>query len=160
MCLLTFDHHHVDIYGANGRLRQTLPFLQYVRDFTRGDAVVRLASECHQLPDGHSWRGEGGRAGQKGGDVTGLDGGGGMKTGSRISGGFLFSSHRCECKKQFSPTVTPHVTLMGELPVVDALQSHPFNGHLGREGSTHTHTEEGGETSELQASHFLGFIYT
>jgi len=33
-----------------------------------------------------------------------------------------------------APTVTPHVTLMGELPVVDAFQSHPFNGHLRREG--------------------------
>lgn len=56
MCFLTFDHDHVDIYGANGRLGQTLPLLQNVWDFSRGDAVVRLASECHQLPDGHSWR--------------------------------------------------------------------------------------------------------
>lgn len=30
-------------------------------------------------------------------------------------------------------TVAPHVTLMGELPVVDALQSHPLNGHLRRD---------------------------
>lgn len=56
MCLLTFDHDHVDIYGANGRLRQAFPFLQDVRDLPRRDAVVRLASERHQLPDGHSWR--------------------------------------------------------------------------------------------------------
>lgn len=35
------------------------------------------------------------------------------------------------------PTVTPHVTLMGELPVVDAFQSHPFNGHLQREIETY-----------------------
>lgn len=26
---------------------------------------------------------------------------------------------------------------MGELPVVDAFQSHPFNGHLRREGWMH-----------------------
>lgn len=30
----------------------------------------------------------------------------------------------------FSLTVTPHVTLMSKLPVVDALQGHPFDGHL------------------------------
>lgn len=29
-----------------------------------------------------------------------------------------------------SLTVTPHVTLMSKLPVVDALQGHPFDGHL------------------------------
>lgn len=56
MCSLTFDHDHVDVDGANGRLGQPLPFLQDVGDFPGGDAVVRLASECHQLPDGHSWR--------------------------------------------------------------------------------------------------------
>lgn len=54
-CLLTFDHDHVDIYGANGRLGQALPFLQDVRDLSRWDAVVRLAAERHQLPDGHPW---------------------------------------------------------------------------------------------------------
>lgn len=64
VCFLTFDHDHVDIYGANGRLWQTLPFLQYVWDFPCGDAVVRLASECHQLPDGHPWRMRGGGRGE------------------------------------------------------------------------------------------------
>lgn len=54
VCFLTFDHDHVDIYGADGRLGQALPFLQDVGDFSRGDAVVRLAPECHQLPDGHT----------------------------------------------------------------------------------------------------------
>lgn len=65
VCFLTFNHDHVDIYGANRRLGQTLPFLQYVWDFSCGDAIVRLASECHQLPNGHSWRmwGEGRKAG-------------------------------------------------------------------------------------------------
>lgn len=72
VCFLTFDHHHVDVYGANGRLGQTLPFLQYVGDFSCGDAVVRFASERHQLPDGHSWRGgqvteEGRKKGRDGG---------------------------------------------------------------------------------------------
>lgn len=37
--------------------------------------------------------------------------------------------------RHLAPTVTPNVTLMGELPVVDAFQSHPFNRHLRREGS-------------------------
>lgn len=60
VCLLTFDHDHVDVDGANGRLGQPLPFLQDVGDFPGGDAVVWLASECHQLPDGHSWQEEGG----------------------------------------------------------------------------------------------------
>lgn len=36
------------------------------------------------------------------------------------------------------PTVTPNITLMGELPVVDAFQSHPFNGHLQKEINTYT----------------------
>lgn len=36
--------------------------------------------------------------------------------------------------RDLSPTVTPYVTLMGELPVVDAFQSHPLNGHLRRGG--------------------------
>lgn len=56
VCWLTFDHDHVDVDGADGRLGQPLPFLQDVGDFPGGDAVVRLASECHQLPDGHSWQ--------------------------------------------------------------------------------------------------------
>lgn len=60
-CFLTFDHDHVDVDGANGRLGQALAFLQDVWDFSRGDAVVRLASECHQLPDGHSFEGVGGK---------------------------------------------------------------------------------------------------
>lgn len=55
VCFLTFDHDHVDVYGANGRLGQALPFLQDVWDFSRGDAVIWFASECHQLPDGHAW---------------------------------------------------------------------------------------------------------
>lgn len=55
VCVLTFDHDHVDVYGANWRLGQALAFFQDVWDFSRGDPIVRLASECHQLPDGHSW---------------------------------------------------------------------------------------------------------
>lgn len=55
MCTLTFDHDHVDIDGADRRLRQPLPFLQDVWDFPRRDAIIRFASEGHQLPDGHSW---------------------------------------------------------------------------------------------------------
>lgn len=55
MCTLTFDHDHVDINGADRRLRQPLPLLQDVRDFPRRDAIIRFASESHQLPDGHSW---------------------------------------------------------------------------------------------------------
>lgn len=55
VCVLTFDHDHVDVYGANWRLGQALAFFQDVWDFSRGDPIVRLASKCHQLPDGHSW---------------------------------------------------------------------------------------------------------
>ena len=50
----TFDHDHVDVYGADRRLRQTLPLLQNVWDLTGGDAIIWLSSERHQLPDSHS----------------------------------------------------------------------------------------------------------
>lgn len=123
--VLTFHHDHVDIYGANWRLRQTLPFLQDVGDFSRGDAVVRFASERHQLPDGHSWR---------------TSGKGNRKQETRKMEKTILEERKrgkMEMKKtrtqQGGPTITPHVTLMGELPVVDAFQSHPFNGHLRRE---------------------------
>lgn len=62
---LTFDHDHVNIDGADRRLRQALPFLQDVGDFSCRDAVVRFASEGHQLPDGHSWKALGKRVRQK-----------------------------------------------------------------------------------------------
>lgn len=53
---LTFDHDHVNVDGADRRLRQALPFLQDVRDISCRDAIVRFASKGHQLPDGHSWK--------------------------------------------------------------------------------------------------------
>lgn len=58
---LTFDHDHVNVDGADRRLRQAFPFLQDVGDFSRRDAIVWFASEGHQLPDGHSWKGLGKR---------------------------------------------------------------------------------------------------
>lgn len=53
-CGRTFDHDHVDIDGADGRLGQTLALLQQVWDLAGGDSVIRLPSKSHQLPDGHS----------------------------------------------------------------------------------------------------------
>lgn len=35
-------------------------------------------------------------------------------------------------RKCLTPTVTPNVTLMSKLPVMDTLQGHPFDGHLPR----------------------------
>lgn len=61
VCALTFDHDHVNVDGADRGLGQALPFLQDVGDFSRRDAVVRFASEGHQLPDGHSWGALGGK---------------------------------------------------------------------------------------------------
>lgn len=54
MVELTFYHDHIDVNGADGWLRQPFPFLQDVGDFPGGDAIVRLPSERHQLPDGDS----------------------------------------------------------------------------------------------------------
>ena len=51
----TFDHDHVDVDGGDGRLREALALLQEVWDVPRGDAVVRLPPERHQLPDRHPW---------------------------------------------------------------------------------------------------------
>lgn len=55
VCALTFDHDHVNVDGADWRLWQALPFLQDVGDFSCRYAIIRFASEGHQLPDGHSW---------------------------------------------------------------------------------------------------------
>ena len=52
----TFDHDHVDVDGGDGRLREALALLQEVWDVPRGDAVVRLPPERHQLPDRHPWQ--------------------------------------------------------------------------------------------------------
>ena len=98
VCSLTFDHHHVHVYGANGRLRQTLPFLQYVWDLSGGDAIVRLASECHQLPDGHSWgTGSDGKARQRAreADKQKDKGGENTDTGNRTSGLLFLSTPQC-----------------------------------------------------------------
>lgn len=54
MRALTFDHDHVNVDGADWRLRQAFPFFQNVGDFSCRDAIVRFASEGHQLPDGHT----------------------------------------------------------------------------------------------------------
>lgn len=52
--LHTFDHDHVDVYGADGGLRETLSFLQQVRDISGGNPVIWLPSEGHYLPNGYS----------------------------------------------------------------------------------------------------------
>ncbi len=52
---LTFDHHHVDVYGADGRLGQTLALLQDVWNLPCGNPIVGLSSKRHQLPDSHPW---------------------------------------------------------------------------------------------------------
>lgn len=155
MCFLTFHHDHVDIDGANGRLGQTLPFLQNIRDLPRGDAVVRFASKCHQLPDGHSCRrrqrGRDGKVRQRATENTISRQIRGRKMQMQEAGfqliDFFFlpptgmsrrNTDVCTCRRttktlRQTPTITPHVTLMGELPVVDALQRHPLNRHLRRQ---------------------------
>ena len=52
----TFDHDHVDIDGADGRLRKAFSLLQQIWDVPGGDPVIRLPPEGHQLPDGHPFR--------------------------------------------------------------------------------------------------------
>ena len=54
MRALTFDHDHVNIDGTYWSLQQAFPFFQNVGDFSCRDAIVRFASEGHQLPDGHT----------------------------------------------------------------------------------------------------------
>lgn len=53
--LRTFHHDHVDIDGADWRLRETLSFFQQVRDISGRNPIVWLSSEGHHLPNGHSW---------------------------------------------------------------------------------------------------------
>jgi len=55
---LTFHHDHVDVDGADGGLRQSLPFLQDPGYFTGWNPVIRLGPECHQLPNGDAYRKE------------------------------------------------------------------------------------------------------
>lgn len=44
------------------------------------------------------------------------------------------------CKDTLKLTVTPNITLMSELPVMDTLQGHPFDGHLpGTSKAHHMH---------------------
>lgn len=50
---LTFDHDHVDVNGADGGLRETLSFLQQVRNVSGGNPVIWLATKGHYLPNGH-----------------------------------------------------------------------------------------------------------
>jgi len=47
---LTFDHDHVDIDGADRRLRQTFAFLQQIRDVFSTHVLVRPLTVCKQLP--------------------------------------------------------------------------------------------------------------
>lgn len=56
---LTLDHDHVDVDGADGRLRKSLPSLQHVRDLSGGNHVVGLRAKGHQLPHSHSCEGGG-----------------------------------------------------------------------------------------------------
>lgn len=50
---LTFDHDHVYINGADGRLRETLSFLQQVRDFSGGNPIIWLPAKGHYFPNGY-----------------------------------------------------------------------------------------------------------
>lgn len=53
---LTFHHDHVDIYGTDWRLRQSLPFLQDPGYVSGRNPIVRFGPECHQLPNGYTYR--------------------------------------------------------------------------------------------------------
>lgn len=134
----TFDHDHVDVYGADGRLRQTLAFLQQVWDLTGGDSVIRLPSKSHQLPDGHScvkdrpelghihihsaWRWLSAVTLQWLHRQSHLD----ICLFICFSGYILVNSMCAE----FCLTIAPHITLVGELSVVDTFQGHPLDWHL------------------------------
>ena len=52
--MLTFDHDHVDIDGADWRLRESLPFLQQARHLSGPDVVVGLLAVGEQLPGRHT----------------------------------------------------------------------------------------------------------
>ena len=52
--MLTFDHDHVDIDGADWRLRESLPFLQQARHLPGPDVVVGLLAVGEQLPGRHT----------------------------------------------------------------------------------------------------------
>lgn len=56
--LHTFHHDHVDIDGADGRLRKTLSFLEQVWDISGGDPIVWLPSEGHYFPNGYPYKEE------------------------------------------------------------------------------------------------------
>lgn len=52
--LLTFDHDHVDIDGADDGLGKPFSSLQEFWDFSGWDHVVGFGTKRHQLPDGHT----------------------------------------------------------------------------------------------------------
>lgn len=56
---LTFNHDHIDVDGADGRLGETLAFLQDPGYLAGWDPVVRFGPKRHQLPHGHAWGAEG-----------------------------------------------------------------------------------------------------
>lgn len=50
----TFDHDHVDVDCADGRLRETLSLLQQIGNISGGDPIVWLPTEGHNLPNGNA----------------------------------------------------------------------------------------------------------
>ncbi len=56
--MLTFHHDHVDIYGTDWRLRQSLPFLQDPSYITGWNPIIWFGPKCHQLPNRYTYRKE------------------------------------------------------------------------------------------------------
>ena len=52
---LTFDHDHVDVYGTDCGLRQSLSLLQQVRDVTCSHTLIGALAKGEQLPNGYPW---------------------------------------------------------------------------------------------------------
>lgn len=123
---LTLDHDHVDVDGADRRLRESLSFLQDLCDFTGRNSVVRLRPERHQLPNGHASR-----------DNRTLEGQHVLKARSAYN----MPSKRASEANRGLLTITPDVTLMRVCPMKDGFKSHPFYRHLNRKETRRVKSE-------------------
>lgn len=52
---LTFDHHHVNVNGADRRMWQTLSLLQDCSNLTGWDSIIGLWPKGHDFPHRYSW---------------------------------------------------------------------------------------------------------
>lgn len=124
---LTFNHNHVDIYGTDVRLGQSLALLQQTWHFLRLHRRIRLLPEWHHFPHCHPC------PGKDTPHIKPLPVTAAFKrtvylkvkhhTHTHIH---THNTHACTQPL----TITPNITLMSVSSKQDAFKCHPFNGCL------------------------------